>query len=77
MLSTDREPERKREVLDMLVLLRQLYFSKCMACVAVLKIGIISPYWFEDENERPQTMNMEHYVDVKQSFRHYWDSVKG
>ena len=32
------------------------------------KHGIIGPFWFEDENEQPQTVNMERYVAVLRTF---------
>ena len=40
--------------------------------VAIFKNGIISPYWFEDENERQQTVNIELYVEVLTKF---WASL--
>jgi len=35
---------------------------------AISKHEIIGPYWFEDENERTQTVNTEHYVAVLRKF---------
>ena len=41
------------------VLQRPLLSTKCAAWVAISKIGINGPYWFENENERLQTVNTE------------------
>jgi len=38
------------------------------AWVAISKYGIIGPFWFEDENEQPQTVNKERYVAVLMTF---------
>ena len=46
---------------------------KCSAWVAISKDGIIGPYWFEDENERAQTVNKERYVAV---LRKVWASLR-
>ena len=54
------------------VLQRPLHSIKCTAWVAISKHGIISPYWFEDENERAQTVNTERYVAV---LRKFWTSL--
>ena len=43
-----------------------------MAWVAICKHGIISLYWFEDENKKAQTVNMERYVAV---LRMFWTSL--
>ena len=51
------------------VLQRPFHSIKCMAWVAISKHGIIGPYWFEDENERAQTVNTERYVAVLRKFR--------
>ena len=52
------------------VMQRPLHSIKCTAWVAISKNGIISPYWFEDENEKPQTMNTECYVEVDRATHH-------
>ena len=54
------------------VLQRLLHSVKCTAWVAISKYGIIGPYWFEDENERAQTVNKERYVAVLKKF---WASL--
>ena len=54
------------------VLQRPLHSIKCTAWVAICKHGIIGPYWFEDENERDQTVNTERYVAV---LRKFWTSL--
>jgi len=54
------------------VLQRQLHSVKCSSWVAIPKHGIIGPYWFEDENESAQTVNMERYVAV---LRKFWTSL--
>ena len=54
------------------VLQRLLHSIKCTAWVAISKHGIIGPYWFEDENERAQTVNTERYVAV---LRKFWTSL--
>ena len=54
------------------VLQRPLPSVKCTAWVAISKHGIIGPYWFEDENERSQTVNKERYVAV---LRKFWASL--
>ena len=54
------------------VLQRPLHSIKCTAWVAISKHGIIGPYWFEDENERAQTVNTERYVAV---LRKFWTSL--
>ena len=51
---------------------RPLHSTKCTAWVAISKNGIIGPYWFEDENERAQTVNTERYVEVLTKF---WASL--
>jgi len=51
---------------------RQLHSVKCTAWVAISKHGIIGPYWFEDKNEKAQTMNTERYVAVLMKF---WTSL--
>ena len=50
----------------------QLHPVKCTAWVAISKHSIIGPYWFEDENERGQTVNKERYVAV---LRKFWASL--
>jgi len=47
------------------VIQRTLHSTKCTAWVAISKNGILGPYWFEDENERPRTVNTERYVENK------------
>jgi len=54
------------------VLQMPLHSTKCTAWVAISKHGIIGPYWFEDENERAQTVNTERYVAVLMKF---WASL--
>ena len=46
--------------------------KQCTAWVAISKHGIIGPFWFEDENEQPQTVNTERYVAV---LRKFWASL--
>ena len=36
--------------------------------VAISKHGIIGPFWFDDENEQPLTVNKERYVAVLRKF---------
>ena len=47
---------------------RPLHSAKCTAWVAISKHGIIGPFWFEDDNERPVTINTERYVQVLGKF---------
>ena len=54
------------------VLQRPLHSIRCTAWIAISKHGIIGPHWFEDENERAQTVNTEHYVAVPRKF---WTSL--
>ena len=49
-----------------------VHSTKCTAWVAISKHHIIGPYWFEDENERAQTVNTERYVAVLMKF---WASL--
>ena len=46
--------------------------KKCTPWVAISKHGIIGPFWFEDKNEQPQTVNRERYVAV---LRKFWASL--
>jgi len=54
------------------VIQRSMHSTKCTAWVAISKNSIIGPYSFQDENERPQTVNTERYVDVLTKF---WASL--
>ena len=46
------------------VIERSLHSTKSTASVAISTNCIISSYWFEVENERPQTVNTERYLAV-------------
>ena len=54
------------------VMQKPLHFTKCTASIAISKDGIIGPYWFEDKNEKAQTVNTERYVEVLTKF---WASL--
>ena len=49
-----------------------LHFVKCTAWVAMNKLGIIGPYWFEDDDDRSQTVNKGRYMAV---LNKYWASL--
>ena len=38
--------------------------EKVTVWCAIVRSGIIGPYWFEDEHRRPVTINTEHYVEM-------------
>ena len=46
------------------VLQTTLHFVECTAWVAMNKLGIIGPYWFEDDDDRSQTVNKGRYMAV-------------
>ena len=54
------------------VLQTTLHFVKCTAWVAMNKLGIIGPYWFEDDDDRSQTVNKGRYMVV---LNKYWASL--
>ena len=54
------------------VLQTTLHFVKCTAWVAMNKLGIIGPYWFEDDDDRSQTVNKGRYMAV---LNKYWASL--
>ena len=43
---------------------KPLYSTKCAAWVAIYKNRTVGPYWFEDKNERAQTVFTERNVEV-------------
>ena len=47
---------------------RPLHSIKCTAWITISKHGIIGPYWFEDKNERPVTVNTQRYIEALQKF---------
>ena len=47
---------------------RRLHSVKCTASVAISKHGIIGPFWFEDDNERSVTINIQRYFQVLGKF---------
>jgi len=47
---------------------RPLHSTKCTGWVAVSKNCIVDPYWFEDGNEKSQTVNTERYVTILRKF---------
>jgi len=51
---------------------RPLHSVKFTAWVAISKLGIIGPFWFEDDNERSVTMNTERYV---QELGKFWTAL--
>ena len=50
------------------VLLRTLHSVKCNAWVAILKHGIIGPFWFENDLGEIMTVNKERYIVVLNKF---------
>ena len=46
------------------VLQTTLHFVKYTAWVAMNKLGIIGPYWFEDDDDRSRTVNKGRYMAV-------------
>ena len=54
------------------VLQTTLHFVKCTAWVAINKLGIIRPYWFEDDDDLSQTVNKGRYMVV---LNKYWASL--
>ena len=54
------------------VLQMTLHFVKCTVWVAMNKLGIIGPYWFEDDDDRSQTVNKGRYMAV---LNKYWASL--
>ena len=47
---------------------RPLHSVKCTAWVAISTHGIIGPFWFEDDDELPLTVNTERYIQVLRKF---------
>jgi len=47
---------------------RPLHSAKCTGWIAISKHGIIEPFWFEDDNERSVTINIDRYVQVLGKF---------
>ena len=45
-----------------------LHHEECTARVAVSSIGIIGPFWLEDENWDVVTINADRYYSIHQSF---------
>ena len=50
------------------VLQRPLHSVKCTACVAISKLVIIGPFWFEKVVGETMTVNKEHYILVLNKF---------
>lgn len=52
------------------VIERQLHPEKCTAWGAISKNGIIVPFWIEDKNQIPVTVNSDHYLLVLNKIHH-------
>ena len=50
------------------VLQRPMHSVKCTACVAISKLVIIEPFWFENDVGETMTVNKEHYIVVLNKF---------
>ena len=47
---------------------KPLHSTKCTAWIAISKLGIIGPFWFEDEEEKATTVTKERYIEVLKKF---------
>ena len=53
------------------VLQTTLHFVECTAWVAMNKLGIIGPYWFEHDDDRSQTVNKGRYMAVLNKYESF------